>query len=45
MREAIVKYAVWHDGEQIVGCGRSLKDALAEVDQTEKDWIANQEEK
>ena len=38
MREAIIKYAWWKDGEQYVGCGvYNLKKALAEVDRLEKE--------
>ena len=46
MREAMVKYAVWRNGEQYVGCGiHTLKDALQEVDRLEKDWICQHSKK
>ncbi len=37
MREAIIKYAVWHNGEQYAGC-HTLKNALEEVDRLELEW-------
>ena len=37
MRIGIAEYAYWKDGVQYVGtCGKTLKEAIAEIDQKEK---------
>ena len=41
LREGLEMYAHWRDGTQYVGtCGKTLKQALAEIDKQEADIIA-----
>lgn len=41
IREGIVRYAHWRDGTQYVGTtGRTLDQALADIDQEEADLLA-----
>ena len=38
LREGVTLYAWWRDGVQYVGtCGRTLADALAEIDQQQQE--------
>jgi len=42
VREGLEMYAHWKDGVQYVGtCGKTLKQALAEVDKQEEDVLAS----
>ena len=46
LREGIELYAHWRDGTQYVGtCGKTLKQALAEIDKQEADIIAGLEDR
>lgn len=45
MREGVKLYAHWKDGVQYVGtCGRTLKEAFADIDKMEQDMIDALEE-
>lgn len=44
LREGVSQYAYWRDGTQYVGTtGRTLKQALADIDQEEADVLARYE--
>ena len=46
LREGLEMYAHWRDGTQYVGtCGKTLKQALAEIDKQEADIIAGLEDR
>ena len=45
LREGLEMYAHWKDGTQYVGtCGKTLKQALAEIDQQEQSVVAGLED-
>ena len=46
LREGLEMYAHWRDGTQYVGtCGKTLKQALAEIDKQEADILAGLEDR
>lgn len=40
---AIRLYAVWKDGEQLVGCGRPLKDAIQDLENMRQQALSDYE--
>lgn len=46
VREGLTMYAHWRDGVQYVGtCGKTLKQALAEIDKQEQDTLDHLQDK
>ena len=46
LREGLEMYAHWKDGVQYVGtCGKTLKQALAEINKQEEDVLAGMEDR